>query len=141
MFKGDYEITVDTGTATTTVPVTFDDDSASVAVQVVDLDVKSTVNPKNQGTIPVQVEGTSFSDIDVETIRFGTPETVAAGDGAAPTYARETSGGTITLHFLTQETSMRDSDSTAKLVGETPDGTFVFGVDEIRTSDSGNRQK
>jgi endo-1,4-beta-xylanase len=140
-FKGKYEITVDTGTATTTVPVSFDGDGVSVEVQAVDLDVKSTINPRSQGVIPVQIEGTTVSDLDLDTVRFGTPEAVAAGGGAAPAHTHETSDGTVMLHFPNQETGIESGDSTAQLIGETTDGTVVFGVGDIRTTGPGNRKK
>lgn len=132
-FKGDYEITVDVGTATTTVPVTFDDDGASVEVQIVDLDIESVVNPRSQGVIPVQVTGTTVPDLDFETVRFGTPETVAAGEGATPAHTHETSDGVVVLHFPTQETGIESGDPMTTLSGETTDGTVVLGADDIRS--------
>lgn len=101
------------------------------------------INLRNESIVPVAVLHTSDfnspGEIDPATVRFGTPATVDAGDGAAPLHpgghVDDVNGSGLDdwhCHFQITETGFTADSNEAKLVGETHDGVPIFGSDEIR---------
>ncbi len=106
------------------------------------------VNLRSESILPVAILHTGDFDspglIDPETVRFGAPETVEAGDGARPIH----DGGHVDdvndsgledwhCHFRVEETGFQASDTEGTLVGETVDGMPVAGSDGIRIVSGG----
>ena len=118
-------------------------DAAGVAhliAEPVTIDIKPSndtnpINPKSKGVIPVAILTTSTFDatiVDPLSVKFGPNDATethgrghiedANGDGLLD----------LVLHFNTQETGIRCSDSSASLTGETFDGQAIGGSDSIR---------
>lgn len=102
----------------------------------------NSINPNNQGVIPVAILTTDPSDnvttfdaatVDPVTVRVG-----PTGTEAAPVHdALEDVDGDgdtdMTLHFNVQDTGIKCGDTSAMLKGETLDGEAITGTDSIRT--------
>ena len=112
-----------------------------------EIDVRSRINPKSRGVIPVALfatDGLDPEDVAVGSLRFGPPEVVDDGGGAQTAHGGHledvdgTDGDDLMLHFPTQETGFEGGETTAKLVGETTDGRRVVGTDGVRVRDPGD---
>lgn len=113
---------------------------------------ENPINPK--ALVPVAVlttEDFDASTIDVATIRFGTPELLAAGGGATPKHGRAHIGDALELdeqtldgdddlimHFDASEAGIISPEITeACITGMTTDGIVFYGCDAVRLP-SGN---
>jgi len=105
-----------------------------------EIDVRSRINPKSRGVVPVALFATGAldpEDVVVGSLRFGPPEIVDDGDGAQAAHGGHledvdgTDGEDLVLHFPTQETGFDGGETTAKLVGETTDGQRIVGTDGV----------
>lgn len=122
------------------------DETITVHIQVTVEIIPDVINPRRPGNVPVAVHHTADFDSSVEldpnTVQFGTPETVNAGEGAEPAH----NGGHVEdvdgdgdddwlCHFAVPDTDFERGDDEGKLVGKTTDSPAipVFGVDEVRT--------
>lgn len=116
----------------------------SIEVQI---DIKpgsdpNAINPNGKGVIPVAILHTEDFDptqrVKVSTLRFGAPEVVDNGDGASPAKGGhvedvdDDGDDDLVLHFPTQDTGFDSDDEEGKLVGETKDGTPLFGTDSVK---------
>ncbi|MGZ3789690.1 MAG: hypothetical protein ACXVLQ_14265 [Bacteriovorax sp.] len=121
--------------------VNFSVISVTPAPVEVNIDIKpgtfpNSINPKNQGKIPVAILTTSsFNAASVipNTVHFG-----SMGTEAAPVqYAMEDVDGDgdldLILHFNTQDTGIKCGDTSATLTGKTIDGKDITGTDSIVT--------
>lgn len=96
----------------------------------VGLTIEDCIDPKSHGVIPIKVDVPNDIDVDAESLQFGTPDRVHAGDGAAPKHGGHTTGSGLVLHFPTQQTGI-ESDGPALLAGSTTDGRLVIGTIDI----------
>ncbi|WP_318568891.1 hypothetical protein [Salinigranum marinum] len=105
-----------------------------------EIDVRSRINPKSRGVVPVALFGTDEldpEDVAVGTLRFGPPGVVGEGDGARAAHGGHledvdgTGGDDLVLHFPTPDTGFDGGETTAKLVGETTDGRRIVGTDGV----------
>ena len=131
----------------------FQEIAEEICPTEVDIEIKpgsdpNSINPNNRGTIPVAVHSTSGFDattIDPESLRFGSPDAVIGGDGAAVShYSFEDVTGDgneddFIGHFPTQETGFTADDTEGWLIGETVDGDPIAGRDAVRIVDRGGR--
>jgi hypothetical protein len=95
----------------------------------------NSINPRNQGVVPVALLGSDHFDVaevDLATLRFGP-------GGAMPrpqSHLQDTDlDGHLDLvtHYRTQETGIRCGDMDATLAGSLRDGRRFEGVDSIKT--------
>lgn len=134
-------------------PVTVRPGTCPVAFEV---DVKpdteeNPVNPDERGVVPVAVLATDGFDpvdrMDVGTLRFGAPDTVAAGGGASPAHGGhaedvdDDGNEDLLVHFPVEDTGLADGDTEARLVGATRDGTTLSGTDDVRIVGGGNGKR
>jgi hypothetical protein len=136
--------TISAGTGIT---VSFSIDSLEKAAIPVKIDIKpgsfpNSINPNNQGVIPVAILTTDSSDnvatfdassVDPATILFG-----PAGTEAVPVHDdwEDVDGDgdiDMILHLNTQDTNINCGDTSVTLTGETFDGQSIKGIDSIRT--------
>jgi hypothetical protein len=121
-----------------------------------DVDVKpcsdpGAINPRSKGVIPVAIRHTDEFDpverVDVSTLRFGAPEAVDDGAGAAPAHDGHVEDvvpcdgdgvDDLLVHFPTRDAGFDGDERQGKLVGETHDGTPVFGTDSVTLVGGGN---
>jgi hypothetical protein len=106
----------------------------------IEIDVRSRINPKSRGVVPVALFATGGldpEDVVVGSLRFGPPEVVDDGGGAQTAHGGHledvdgTDGDDLMLHFPTQETGFDGGETTAKLVGETTEGRRIVGTDGV----------
>lgn len=116
-------------------------DRAKCAIEEVEIDIKpgsdpNSINCKNEkGVIPVAIFSTDF---DVTSVN---PLTVTFVFGGAKEIHEKghledvDSDGDldIILHFRFKDTGIQCGDTKATIIGETYDGKFIIGTDEIRT--------
>lgn len=114
--------------------------------ECVDIDIKpgsdpNAIDPDSRGTIPVAILHTDHFDpatVDVSTVRFGDPEDVDSGGGAAPAHGghlEDVDGdGDVDLvfHFPTRDAGFDGDETQGKLVGYTTEGTPVVGTDSVK---------
>jgi hypothetical protein len=113
----------------------------------VEIDIKpgndrNAINPDDRGVIPVAILHTDDFDpterVDVSTLRFGAPDVVDDGGGASPAHnghvedVDNDGDDDLVVHFPTQDTGFDSDDEEGKLVGETHDGTPLFGTDSVK---------
>lgn len=98
-------------------------------------DGSAPVNPRSRGVVPVSVGGDGFDPaaVDVDAVRFGSPDAVANGGGADPVHGGHVDGDALVLHFRTQSAGFEPGDRTAALVGEYADGGRFEGTADVRT--------
>lgn len=125
------EVTDVTGnyTAATTVGscpvVAWAEDTIAIDVRPDEIDAGS-----NQKVV-VAIDGVDANDI--ETLRFGSPDAVEAGEGASPERLQQLGNGTVQAHFRANETGY-EADGTivaAAIAAELVDGTLVSGADAV----------
>jgi hypothetical protein len=112
----------------------------------VDIDIRpggdpNAINPDDRGTTPVAVlhtdEFDSVERVNVDSLRFGDPEDIDNDGGATPAHdghVEDVDGDgddDLVLHFPTQDMGFEGNEDTGKLVGETNDGTPLFGADDV----------
>lgn len=106
--------------------------SLQVIIDIKPGSLPNSINIGSQGVIPVAILTTEDFDaslVDGETVRFGPGEAEAVhyaiddvdGDGDAD----------MILHFRTQEVGLGIEDIEATLFGETEDGSYFIGTDEV----------
>lgn len=119
--------------------------NGSVEVIVAEIDIKpgsdpNAINPNSGGVVPVAVLHTDDFDpatVDVGTVRFGDPEDVPGG-GAEPAHnghledVDNDGDDDLVLHFPTEAAGFEGDEEKGRLVGETNDGTPVFGTDSVK---------
>ena len=106
----------------------------------VDIDIKpgsfpNSINPRNQGVIPVAILSTPSFDattVDASSVRFGPA-------GAAPVHSAlaDVDGDgdvDMILHFRTQNTGIVCGDTSATLTGHTTGGQLITGSDSVKTA-------
>jgi hypothetical protein len=126
--------------------------SSPLGPTVVDIEVRSTINPKSNGVIPVDIFGMSTSDgdpvdfdpmlIDLSTVTFGPAGALPVhNDGSGPLHQQNgKDGGTnLVLHFETQLSGIESGDTHACLLGSTTTGEAFRGCDEVRVWESKER--
>lgn len=107
--------------------------SVEVGIDVRPDSDRNPINPKSRGVVPVAIHGGSSvdpDDIDVESLRFGAPTVVDGGGGSEPAHGGHGTDPLI-VHFPNGPAGFTDSDTRAKLVGQTLDGTPFVGTDDI----------
>lgn len=86
-------------------------------------------------TVPVVIERTAdldpHTEIDVDSLRFGAPTAIDAGEGATPIRHQQLGNGDLRVHFPADETGYEDDRSpvTAVLAGHLTDGATIYGSD------------
>jgi hypothetical protein len=115
-------------------------DPCPVAIPVT-IDIKpdnfpNSINPRNQGVIPVAILTTATFDatgVDPLSVEFGPAgATEAHGQG----HIEDVDGDgdlDLVLHFRTQETGIACGDASASLTGKTVSRQVIQGSDSIRT--------
>ena len=111
-------------------------DSIEVLVDIKPRSAPNKINPRNKGRIPVAIltnEVFDASIVDPDTILFG-----VTGIEAAPAhYNWEDVDGDgdidMILHFKTQETGIKCTDTALLLSGSTIDGIAIYGFDSVDT--------
>ncbi|WP_459194822.1 hypothetical protein [Halosimplex sp. J119] len=139
-------------------PLTVAVEAASADGEPADPDLDLSVSPpdakinvENEGVVPVEIDCPDPSELDVDSIRFGAPEAVDDGDGAAPSHHDgHTDEGTCTIHFPTDATDIDPENALAKLEGKIEssggkgesDGDSSFSltdaIDAFDPTDGGN---
>ena len=106
----------------------------------IDFMVPGPINTRSNGLVTVFLFGNDdldTGDIDVDSLRFGPPAVVDDGDGAGPEHGGHGGGGApLILHFRVDETGFEGGEDTAKLAGETTDGTAFAGTEGVRVKPS-----
>lgn len=125
----------------------FETISQEICPLVVELDIKpgsdpNSINCGSNGVVPVAVLTTDDFDamtVDPASLRFGSPEAVVNGDGAALAHGDghiEDADGDGDAdhvgHYPTQETGFAKSDDEGWLVGKTEDGRDIAGRDSVK---------
>lgn len=147
---------LDTEVNTATVTVNDDDGNTNASMDTsvvhtprnltVTIDIKpggdtNPINPNSRGVTPVAILNTARLDsteVDVSSLRFGSTDVVATGNGATPAhdghFTDVNNDGKIdlVLHFETQASGFERGDDTGRLVGETTDGIPISGTDTVR---------
>lgn len=113
----------------------------------VDIDINpgndpNPINPDSNGNIPVAIlhtdEFNPVNRVNVSSLRFGDPDDVDNGGGATPVHdghVEDVDGDgddDLVLHFPTQDAGFDGDENEGKLVGETNDGTPLFGTDSVK---------
>lgn len=97
----------------------------------------NSINPQNEGRVPVAILGTAISDaasIDPTTVRFGASGTEAAAVHSALEDVDGDEKMDLILHFNTQDTGIQCGHTLAFLTGETLFGQVIQGSDSIQTA-------
>lgn len=111
----------------------------------------NAINPNSNGVVAVAVRGTENFDpaaeLEVGSLRFGSPDVVDNGGGAEPAHAGHEEdvipcGGDgiddLVVHFPVQNTGFDSTDDCGKLVGETIDGYAFSATDSVTIVGGGN---
>jgi low density lipoprotein receptor-related protein 5/6 len=109
---------------------------------IVDIDIKpggdpNSINPSLEGNFPVAILGSDTfdpEDVDVASLNFG-PNSASIDHSHGP-HSEDVDGDGLTdlmAHFRIEETGIEFGDAEACVTGETIDGIFFEGCDEIRT--------
>lgn len=119
----------------------------------VEIDIKhcsdpNAINPDAKGVIPVGIKHTPGFDpnhtdtgVDVGSLRFGAPDVVAGGDGAAPAHGGHVEDvvpcegdgdDDLVVHFPTEDTGFDGDEDVGRLEGETNNGKPLFGEDSVK---------
>lgn len=137
-------------------------DRITVLIDIKPGEVPNPINPTSRGVIPVAIPHTGSFDpttqLDVSTVRFGSPSAVDGGGGATPAHLSAVqqalaAGGAVepceagdadhvcdvdgdgdadlVLHFPTQDAGFAGGDTQGRLVGVTTDGVEVVGTDSV----------
>lgn len=103
------------------------------------------ISSGSRGTVPVVIEATAdidpISDLDQDSLRFGSVSAVHCGEGATPDRVRPLGNGDLQVHFPAADTGFETERSPAAvmLYAETVDGASRLGADvveSVRTSGS-----
>lgn len=102
----------------------------------------NAINPDSRGNVPAAILHTDdFNPVDranVSSIRFGDPDDVDSDAGASPAHRGHVEDvdndgdDDLVLHFPTEDTGFEGDEQEGKLVGETNDGTPLFGIDSVK---------
>jgi hypothetical protein len=103
------------------------------------LDIKpgsfpNSINPRNQGVIPVAILSTSTFDaatVEPDSLKFG--PSLASPRQFALEDVNNDGSPDLMLHFDTQATGIQCGDGTASLAGLTKTGKVIKGTDAIKT--------
>ncbi|AWB26954.1 PKD domain-containing protein [Halococcoides cellulosivorans] len=134
-----------TATATATVEVAL-----GVGLQIKPPEEPTPINPnRSNGVLPVAIDGTTVDPtaIDVDSLRVGAPDVVAAGDGAAPVHGGHRTDATgdgvtdLVVHVPIADSGFDGDESMGALRGELTDGTTLIGRDEITIVGGGPHEK
>jgi hypothetical protein len=103
----------------------------------VTIDVKSTINPKSKGVIPVVIFTTATFDattVDPATVRFG-PGNASEAHGTGHVSDVDGDGDLdLMLHFRTQDAAIPCGATSATLTGQTFSAQAIEGSDTITTT-------
>lgn len=117
-----------------------DEDSEDDEEFEIEFMVPGKINTRGRGLVTVFLFGgddLDTGDIEVDSLRFGPPTVVEDGGGARPEHDGHGGGGApLILHFRVGETGFEGGEDTAKLAGETTDGTVFAGTEEVRVKPS-----
>lgn len=118
------------------------DDSIEVAIDVKPGSDTNPINPKRRGVIPVGILHTDEFDpvsrVDIGSLRFGAPSEVQNGGGASPAHGGhvedidDDGDRDLLLHFRSNDAGFDGDENSARLEGETEDGTPLFGTDDVK---------
>lgn len=108
--------------------------------QIVNIDIKpgsdpNSINLKSNGLIPVAfltIPGFDATQVDVATVRFGPNKATETHNKG---HLEDVDGDgdiDLMLHFKTQETGIKNSDTQACLTGTTLSGILIHGCDSVR---------
>jgi hypothetical protein len=111
------------------------------ATRTVAIDIKpgsnpNSVNPRNNGVIPVAVLSDAAFDaasIDVTTVRFGRTGAEAAPEHSTLEDVDRDGDLDLVLHFRTQQTGLVCGATSASLTGTTAGGQPIQGSDVVNT--------
>ena len=119
-----------------------DDEEDGTGEVEVDFLVAGLINTRSNGLVTVFLFGNDdldTGDVDVGSLRFGPPGVVDDGGGASPEHDGHGGGGApLILHFRVGDTGFEGGDDTAKLAGETTDGTVLAGTKAVKVLPSGD---
>jgi hypothetical protein len=109
--------------------------------ETVEVDIKpgsfpNSINPRNEGVIPVAILTTpefDASEVDASTCRFGPTGTEAAAQHWALKDVDADGDIDLVLQFPTRSTALPCGAASAKLTGSTFAGQSIQGVDSVRT--------
>jgi hypothetical protein len=108
----------------------------SVAIDIKPGSVPNSINPNNNGVIPVAVLTTSDFDatsVDPMSVAFG-PAEAREAHGRGHMEDIDSDGDTdLVLHFWTQDTGITCGEISAPLTGTTIDGHVIQGLDSTVT--------
>src|SRR5436190_296769 len=103
----------------------------------VTIDVRSTINPRSKGVIPVVIFTTATFDattVDPSTVRFG-PGNASEAHGTGHISDVDGDGDLdLMLHFRTQDAAIPCGATSATLTGQTFSAQAIQGTDTISTS-------
>jgi len=103
----------------------------------VTIDVRSTINPRSKGVIPVVIFTTATFDattVDPATVRFG-PGNASEAHGTGHISDVDGDGDLdLMLHFRTQDAAIPCGATSASLTGQTFSAQAIQGTDTISTS-------
>lgn len=97
--------------------------------------IQSTDDTLEFGSDASVVVRVSDDDVDVDSLRFGSPTAVNYGRGAAPLEAVD-EDDELLVTFRLSETELTSENFVGKIVGETDTGRLVFGFDRLPNGDS-----
>ncbi|MGW5358713.1 VPS10 domain-containing protein [Actinopolymorpha pittospori] len=102
---------------------------------LVDVEVTSTVRGDGHGLVEVVVRRRNGFDpttsVDVASLRFGAADYATGTRGARPVGRGRVRDGSLVLRFRVDGTRFRTGEQTARLVGETRDGTPLLGTTTV----------
>ncbi|NGM69813.1 glycoside hydrolase family 10 [Natronolimnobius sp. AArcel1] len=134
-FLGEYELTVDTGDGEIATSFSLEEPTdESIEIVLVDIDVRGS--GQGNGRVPVHIHaGDAFdpADVDYDTVRFGNPDLVTAGDGSDVVHLPGGGGNgrgnrSQLVHFDGPSSELED---VAMVTGRTTDGDIIVGFDRL----------
>lgn len=132
----------------------FADIAEAICPEEIEIDIKPCSNPNAinlnaNGVIPVGIKHTDEFDpndpdsgVDVDSLRFGPPDVVKAGDGAESVHNGHVDDvvpcegdgeDDLVVHFHTKDAGFEPDDEEGWLVGESRDGELIAGRDSVKS--------